>query len=54
MWYVRPAKHQISLRVSLEYFTIVKLLTEHNLEYLNFKEGCIDLSESTLVKMTNC
>ena len=30
---------------------IVKLLTEHNLEFLSLKEGCTGSSESTLVKM---
>ena len=29
----------------------VKLLTEHNLEFLCFKGGCTGSSESTLVKM---
>ena len=29
----------------------VKLLTEHNLEFLSLKGGCTGLSESTLVKM---
>ena len=33
---------------------IVKLLTEHDLEFLNFKGGCTGSSESTLVKMQNC
>ena len=33
---------------------IVKLLTEHNLEFLSLKGGCISSSESTLVKMSNC
>ena len=33
---------------------IVKLLTEHHLEFLSLKGGCIDSSESTLVKMSNC
>ena len=33
---------------------IVKLLTEHHLECLSLKEGCRVLSESTLVKMSNC
>ena len=33
---------------------IVKLLTEHNLEFLSLKGGCRDSSESTLVKMSNC
>ena len=30
---------------------VVKLLTEHHLEFLCFKGGCRGLSESTLVKM---
>ena len=33
---------------------IVKLLTEHHLEFLNLKGGCRGSSESTHVKMTNC
>ena len=33
---------------------IVKLLTEHNLEFLSLKGGYISSSESTLVKMSNC
>ena len=33
---------------------IVKLLTEHHLEFLSFKGGCSGSSESTLVKMSNC
>ena len=33
---------------------IVKLLTEHNLEFLGFKEGCRGSSESTHVKMPLC
>ena len=33
---------------------IVKLLTEHHLEFLNLKRGCTGSSESTLVKMSNC
>ena len=33
---------------------IVKLLTEHHLEFLNLKGGCTGLSEYTLVKMSNC
>ena len=32
---------------------IVKLLTEHHLEYLSLKEGCIGLSESTHVRMSH-
>ena len=33
---------------------IVKLLTEHHLEFLSLKGGCTGSSESTLVKMPNC
>ena len=33
---------------------IVKLLTEHHLEFLSIKKGCTGSSESTLVKMSNC
>ena len=33
---------------------IVKLLTEHHLEFLSLKEGSRGSSESTLVKMSNC
>ena len=32
----------------------VKLLTEHNLEFLGLKGGCTGLSESTLVEMPHC
>ena len=32
----------------------VKLLTEHDLEFLSLKGGCRGSSESTLVKMSNC
>ena len=33
---------------------IVQLLTENHLEFLSLKGGCRFLSESTLVKMSNC
>ena len=33
---------------------IVKLLTEHHLEFLCLTGGCGGWSESTLVKMSNC
>ena len=33
---------------------IVKLLAEHNLEFLNLKGGCTGLFKSTLVKMPHC
>ena len=32
---------------------IVKLLTEHHLEFLSLKGGCTGSSGSTLVKMSN-
>ena len=38
----------------LEYSMNVKLLTEHHLEFLSLKGGCIGSSESTLVKMPHC
>ena len=33
---------------------IVKLLTEHHLEFLSLKRGCRGSSEFTLDKMSNC
>ena len=33
---------------------IVKLLTEHHLEFLSLTGGCSGSSESTLVIMSNC
>ena len=33
---------------------IVKLLTEHHLEFLSLKRCCTGSSESTLVKMPHC
>ena len=56
MWYVQPAKPQISLRsdqslcLLLEYIMSVKLLTEHHFEFLSLKGGCTGSSESTLAK----
>ena len=32
----------------------VRLLTEHHLEFLSLKGGCIGSAESTLVKMPYC
>ena len=32
----------------------IKLLTEHHLEFLSLKGGCLGWSESTLVKMPHC
>ena len=34
--------------------SVVKLLTEHDLEFLRLEEGCKGSSESTLVKMSHC
>ena len=48
------AQSDQSLCLSLEYFMSVKLLTEHLLEVLSLKGGCIGSSESTLVKLSNC
>ena len=33
---------------------IVKLLTEHHLEFLSLKGGCTGRSESTHIKMPHC
>ena len=33
---------------------IVKLLTEHHLEFLSLKGGCRGSSKSTFVKMSSC
>ena len=33
---------------------IVKLLTEHHLEFVSLKGGCTGLSEYTHVKMPHC
>ena len=63
MWYVRPAKPPISMRICavsseplqvLEHTMTVKLLTKQHLEFLSLKGGCTGSSESTLVKMPHC
>ena len=62
MWYVRPAKPQISLRICavwsepllVAWISMnIKLLTEHRFEFLSLKRGCTGLLESTLVKVPN-
>ena len=53
MWYVRPAKPQISLRIRAVCCRL-NILTEHHLEFLTLKEGCTGSPESTLVKMPHC
>ena len=42
------AQSDQSLSKSLEYIMTLKLLTEHNLEFLSLKGGCKGSSESTL------
>ena len=65
MWYVRPAKTQISLCCayaqtyqslcwSLKYSMKIKLLTEYHLEFQSLKGCCTGSSESTPVKMSHC
>ena len=48
------AQSDQNLCLSLEYSMIIKLLTEHHLEFLSLKGGCGDSSESTHVKMPHC
>ena len=48
------AQSDQSLCLSLEYSMSVKLLTEHHLEFLRLKGGCIGSSESILVKIPHC
>ena len=48
------AQSDQSLCLPLEYSMIIKLLTEHHLEFLSLKGGCRGLSESTLVNMPHC
>ena len=61
MWYLRPAKPQISLHIHgvwseplLEYSVTVKLLTKQHLEFLRLKGGFTGSTESTYVKMPQC
>ena len=49
------ASDQQSHCLSLDYSMIVKLMTEHKLEFLSFKVGCTGSCESTLVSfMPHC
>ena len=43
--------HFFLAALRINYYILVKLLTEHNLESLSLNGGCTDLSVSTLVKM---
>ena len=49
----QPAHTRSLIRV-LNATMIVKLLTEHHLEFLSLKGGCRGSSESTHVKMPHC
>ena len=54
---VQPAHTHSLIRAfcwSLEYSMSVNLLTDHHLEFLSLKAGCIGSAESTLVKMPHC
>ena len=48
------AQSDQSLCLSLDYSMIIKLLTEHHLEFLSLKRGCRGSSESTHVKLPHC
>ena len=48
---LRPAYTYTKSDQSLEYSMTLRLLTEHNLEFLSLKGGITGLSDSTLVKM---
>ena len=48
------AQSDQSLCLSLEYSMIVKLLTEHHLEFLSLPGGYTGSSEYTLVKIPHC
>ena len=56
MWYMRPAKPQISIRILTEHHLEFLRLKggEHHLEFLRLKGGGKGSSESTLVKMLHC
>ena len=43
--------HFFLAALRINYYILVKLLTEHNLESLSLNGGCTDLSVSTLVKV---
>ena len=53
IWYLAYAQSDQSLCLSLEYFMIVKLLTEHH-GLSKLQRRLQDSSESTLVKMPHC
>ena len=48
------AQSDLSLCLSLDYFLIVKLLTEQHLKFLSLTGGCTGSFESTFVKIPHC
>ena len=63
IWFVRAANLRLacahahsdqSLCLSLDYSTIVELLTDYHLEFLSLKGGCTGSSEYARVKMPHC
>ena len=54
MYIMYMSQYSRFLTMSLECSMIVKLLTEHHLEFLSLKGGCIGLSESTRVDIPHC
>ena len=48
------AQSDQSLSLSLEFSMSVKLLAEHNLEFLSLEGGCTGSPDSTLVKIPHC
>ena len=52
--YAQTDQTDQSLCLSLEYYMNIKLLDEHNLEFLSLKEGYTGSSESIHVKMPHC
>ena len=53
-YFISYAQTDQSLCWTLSYYITIKLLTEHNSEFLTLKGRCTGSSESTLVKMPNC
>ena len=52
--HMRSLIRAFASRLRVEYTRIVKLLTEHHLEFISLKGGCRGSSESTHVKMPHC
>ena len=61
MWFVRPAKPQISLHSLIrasssrsKNYMSVELLSEYHLEFLSLKRGCTGSSEPIHIKIPHC